>query len=163
MLIARRGKDVAVLVSVEEAHLLEMFENHIDIAAACKALANPKNKARIPWEKVKKDLGLFEVLPTARDELTALPRDAQRKIAAKIDRLTDNPRPPGAELLKGTTEKLWRVRVGDYRIVYSIEDRRLLVLVIRVARREVGRKLARVAQDLVTDPLETDNFRRSRP
>ena len=58
VLIARRGKDVAVLVSVEEARLLEMFENHIDIAAACKALANPKNKARIPWEKVKKDLGL---------------------------------------------------------------------------------------------------------
>ena len=56
--IVRRGKDVAVLVSVEDARLLEMFENHIDIAAACKALANPKNKTRIPWEKVKKDLGL---------------------------------------------------------------------------------------------------------
>ena len=56
--IVRRGKDVAVLVSVEEARLLEMLENHIDIAAACKALANPKNKRRIPWEKVKKDLGL---------------------------------------------------------------------------------------------------------
>ena len=91
-----------------------------------------------------------EVLPTARDELAALPRDAQRKIAAKIDRLTDNPRPPGAELLKGTTEKLWRVRVGDYRIVYSIEDRRLLVLVIRVAnRRDVYEGLEVLARRVV--------------
>ena len=56
--IVRRGKDVAVLVSVEDARFLEMFEDHFDIAAAGKALANPKNKTRIRWEKVKKDLGL---------------------------------------------------------------------------------------------------------
>jgi mRNA-degrading endonuclease RelE of RelBE toxin-antitoxin system len=48
---------------------------------------------------------------------------------AKIDRLTNNPRPPGAELLKGTTEKLWRVGVGDYRIVFPVENKRLGLVV----------------------------------
>ena len=76
-----------------------------------------------------------EVLPTAREELAALPKGAQRKIAAKIESLKEDPRPPGVEILKATTERLWRVRAGDYRIVYSIEAGRLVVVVIWVANR----------------------------
>ncbi len=58
VLIGRRGKDVAVLVPVEDLRLLEMVEDQIDIDAARKALANPKNKVRVPLAQVKKRLGL---------------------------------------------------------------------------------------------------------
>lgn len=56
-----------------------------------------------------------------------------------IDALADDPRPSGAAKLKGS-ENTYRVRVGDYRIVYTIQDNVLLVTVIKVAhRREVYR------------------------
>jgi mRNA interferase RelE/StbE len=63
----------------------------------------------------------------------------QARIRARVDALATNPRPAGAKKLKSRDE-LWRIRVGDYRIVYEIRDRVLLVLVLRVAhRREVYR------------------------
>ena len=58
VLIERRGKDVAALIPVEDLRLLELLEDTIDIEVARKALANPKNKVRVPVEKVKKRLGL---------------------------------------------------------------------------------------------------------
>ena len=58
VLIERRGKDVAALISVADLHLLEMLEDQIDIEAARQALANPKNKLRVPLDQVKKRLGL---------------------------------------------------------------------------------------------------------
>ena len=70
-----------------------------------------------------------------------LGRDAQRQVVAKLERLADNPRPPGSKKLEGT-EDLYRVRVGDHRIVYRIEEQVLLVLVVRVAHRsDVYRRL----------------------
>ncbi len=58
VLIERRGQDVAALIPIEDLRLLEMLEDHLDIDAARKALANPKNKVRVPWARVKKRLGL---------------------------------------------------------------------------------------------------------
>ena len=56
----------------------------------------------------------------------------------RLDELGENPRPPGSKKLAGAD--FWRTRVGDYRIVYSIEDQVLMVLVIRIGhRREVYR------------------------
>lgn len=78
--------------------------------------------------------------PAAAKELAKLPKDVQRRLAPRIDGLAANPRPAGAEKLAG--EEAWRIRVGDYRVVYTIEDRVLLVLVIHVGnRREVYRRL----------------------
>jgi prevent-host-death family protein len=57
VVIERRGKEVAALISVEDLHLLEMIEDEIDLEAARKALASPKNKVRVPLEAVKKRLG----------------------------------------------------------------------------------------------------------
>ena len=57
VLIGRRGKDVAALIPVEDLRLLELLEDQIDIAAARKALANPKNKVRVPLKDVKRRLG----------------------------------------------------------------------------------------------------------
>ena len=55
-----------------------------------------------------------------------------------IDGLAENPRPDGVKKLKGSEEDLYRIRVGDYRIIYEVYDIRLIVNVVAVAhRREV--------------------------
>jgi mRNA interferase RelE/StbE len=62
----------------------------------------------------------------------------RRRLTGAIELLSIDPRPPGAVMLRGGDRGRWRVRVGDYRIVYAIEDGDLVVLVLRVAhRREV--------------------------
>ena len=82
-----------------------------------------------------------EFLPSAQRELTALPKDVQRRIASRIDALREDPRPSGARQLQGE-DHLYRLRVGDYRVIYSIEGRRLVVVVVKIGhRREVYRKL----------------------
>lgn len=75
----------------------------------------------------------------ALKEFLALPRDAQEQIGPRINALAQNPRPRGVEKLKGV-EGQYRIRVGRYRVVYTIQDDRLIVLVLRVAdRRDVYR------------------------
>ncbi len=82
-----------------------------------------------------------QLLPQAERELAALPREAQQRIDVKIKSLADHPRPPGVEKLAGA-EGLYRVRVGDYRVVYSIHSDVLLVLVVRIGHRgEVYQRL----------------------
>ena len=81
----------------------------------------------------------IEFVPSAKRELHKLPRDLQLKLNQRIDSLSIEPRPRGSKKLKGATE-LWRIRVGDYRVVYEVRDKILVVLVVRVAhRREVYR------------------------
>ena len=79
--------------------------------------------------------------PTARRELLGLTVAVRRRIAGVIDGLAMDQRPPGSRLLAGTpSERIWRVRVGDYRILYEIRDRELVILVIRIGhRRDVYR------------------------
>lgn len=57
------------------------------------------------------------------------------RIAAAIRVLGDDPRPPTATKLKGFTPPAWRLRVGEYRIVYEIQEADVLVIVINVAPR----------------------------
>ena len=77
--------------------------------------------------------------PDAEKQLAKLDGSVRIRVAQRIDQLAENPRPPGCKKLKGD-DNLWRVRAGDYRIVFSIHDDLLLVLVIRIAhRREVYR------------------------
>ena len=66
--------------------------------------------------------------------LARLPRREQQRIRAAIDLLADEPRPPGCVALQGE-ERVYRVRVGVYRIVYEVHDERLVVLVVRVGHR----------------------------
>jgi mRNA interferase RelE/StbE len=56
------------------------------------------------------------------------------RYAIQIERLADDPRPPGCRKLRGYKD-LWRVRVGDYRVVYIIEDDNKIVAVTRIAHR----------------------------
>ena len=71
--------------------------------------------------------------------LDRLEGDIYARITRKLEELEDNPRPMGVEKLSGR-EDLYRVRVGNWRIVYAIQDQELIVLVVKVAhRREVYR------------------------
>jgi mRNA interferase RelE/StbE len=80
-----------------------------------------------------------EIKRSAAKELAALPADARRRVSAKIESLANDPRPPGCEKLAGE-QNAYRVRTGDYRIVYEIRDTELIVTVIRIGhRREVYR------------------------
>ncbi len=77
----------------------------------------------------------IELSPEAKKNLRRI-RDQrlhERLIAAIAD-LASDPRPPGCLKLVGEVNQ-WRVRVGDWRVVYVIEDGRLMVLVVRVAPR----------------------------
>lgn len=79
-----------------------------------------------------------EFSPSAAKALTKIDKTSQLRIAGVIELLAFEPRPPTTKMLRGGDHGRWRVRVGDYRIVYTVEDDRLLVLVLRVAhRREV--------------------------
>ena len=69
----------------------------------------------------------------ARKQLLQVPDKAKAAIQAAIDALATNPRPSGVKKLKG--QEGYRIRVGDYRILYSIFDNVLLVEVVKVGQR----------------------------
>lgn len=82
-----------------------------------------------------------EFLETALEELGDLPQEAQRQILKRIEGLKNDPRPAGVEQLKGP-EKFLRFRVGDFRVVYLVEGKHLVVLVVRIAdRKEVYKRI----------------------
>ena len=79
------------------------------------------------------------IKPSAARELEALPAKDRRRIVAKIEGLANNPRPPGSEELSG--EEKYRLRQGDYRILYSVEDARTTLTIVKIGhRREVYRR-----------------------
>lgn len=75
-----------------------------------------------------------EVAPAVVRQMRKLDPAARRRIQAAIELLAENPRPQGARKLVGGDGE-WRVRTGDYRVVYEIYDDVLLVLVIAVGHR----------------------------
>jgi len=81
-----------------------------------------------------------EIARRAVKALASLPRREQQRVRAAIDLLAEQPRPPGCRALTGESDA-YRVRVGDYRIVYEVIDDRLIVHVVRVGhRRDVHRR-----------------------
>lgn len=82
----------------------------------------------------------IEVAPAAARQLRKLDHPARRRVQAAVELLASDPRPPGAKKIVGG-EGEWRVRTGDYRIVYEVRDQVLLVLVLAVGhRRDVYRR-----------------------
>lgn len=85
----------------------------------------------------------IELKPAAVRDLRKLSKGLQKRIAAKIDELADNPRPPGVEKLSGEHD-YYRLRAGDYRIIYEVKEDVLLVLIIRIGhRREIYQRMFR--------------------
>jgi mRNA interferase RelE/StbE len=79
------------------------------------------------------------VKSSAERDLRKLPRSTLERINAKLLTLSDEPRPPGSHKLSGNLEG-WRVRVGDYRILYQTDDTGETITVVRVRhRRDVYR------------------------
>lgn len=76
-----------------------------------------------------------ELTPAALRDLRRLPKEILRRIDARILALADNPRPPGAKKLEGEDD-LYRLRVGDYRILYSVDDKTSTGLVARIGHRQ---------------------------
>lgn len=74
------------------------------------------------------------VLPSAQKEIEKLAKPVQSKVLKALLSLSENPRPTGCKKLVGTDA--WRFRIGEYRIVYTIEDKILTIEVIRVAHRK---------------------------
>jgi mRNA interferase RelE/StbE len=75
----------------------------------------------------------------AEAALRKLPREIQVRIIRKVDQLAGDPFPPGTEKLRAAVD-LWRLRIGDYRVIYTVERKELLVLVLKIGhRREVYR------------------------
>ena len=72
--------------------------------------------------------------PSAVRQLRKVDPQVRRRLQAAIELLAENPRPPAATPLVGGAGA-WRVRTGDYRIVYEIRDEELLVLVLRLGHR----------------------------
>ena len=69
---------------------------------------------------------------SAAKELNRLPASAVVRITGRIEKLADVPRPSGCKKLKGGVNE-WRIRIGDYRVIYTIEDKTKTVDVTRIA------------------------------
>ena len=75
----------------------------------------------------------IQVLPSAARAIRKLSPEAKRRIQAVIELLADDPRPPAAKKLTARPE--WRVRTGDYRVLYRINDGELIVVVVDAGHR----------------------------
>ncbi len=73
--------------------------------------------------------------PAAFRELAKLEADVRKRIAARIESLSKTPRPRGVEKLQGQKNR-YRIRTGDYRIIYEVHDDVLLILVVRIGHRQ---------------------------
>lgn len=69
----------------------------------------------------------------AERQIARLPRDIEPRVRSAIDGLAEDPRPTGSLKMQGIDR--YRIRIGDYRVIYEVEDRELRVLVVRAGHR----------------------------
>jgi mRNA interferase RelE/StbE len=85
----------------------------------------------------------IEISKRAAKALAKLSREARERVAKEIDQLSHDPRPPGCEKL-GVSGAAYRIRVGEYRVVYDLADKIRLVKVTSVGhRKDIYRRLPR--------------------
>jgi mRNA interferase RelE/StbE len=81
----------------------------------------------------------IEILSSADRALRKINLSERATIAKRINKLSENPRPYGYKKLENND--LYRIRVGDYRVIYQIHDNDLLILIVRIGhRREIYRR-----------------------
>ena len=86
--------------------------------------------------KQKKKLAYsIEIRRKALKELSKLPKKEQLRVKEAIDSLSQEPRPQGVKKLADKSN-YWRIRVGKYRVVYHIEDDKLIVIIIKISHRK---------------------------
>jgi mRNA interferase RelE/StbE len=76
-----------------------------------------------------------EISATAERQLRRLPHDDQVRVVRAALALGSEPRPPGSRKLQGYDD-VFRIRVGTYRVLYSVEGRHLLVIILKVGHRK---------------------------
>jgi mRNA interferase RelE/StbE len=76
----------------------------------------------------------IEIKKSATKEMAKLPKIHLQRIVEKIQALSTNPRPEGCKKL--SADEKYRIRVGNYRILYSIEDNQLIVYVVKIGHRK---------------------------
>jgi len=76
-----------------------------------------------------------EMTRPAQRQLEKLDASTLRKVTRRIDRLAEDPRPSGVVKLTDASPPIYRVREGQFRVLYTIADEKLLVLIVRVAHR----------------------------
>lgn len=74
--------------------------------------------------------------PSVKKDLKALPETTVRAILATVDSLAINPYPANTKKLKGTTKPCFRVRTGNYRIIYEVHNQELIIDIIEVGHRK---------------------------
>ena len=136
VIIERRGKQLFALVPVEDVELIEKLEDTIDLESIRKS----DSEDSIPWKQAKKLLGLqmtckIEIKRSAFKELSKLPMTHKRRVAGAISKLAKNPRPVASCKLAGADD-CYRIRVGNYRVVYRIVENVAMIFIIRVAHRK---------------------------
>lgn len=76
-----------------------------------------------------------EISETAERQLRGLQKKERARVLAAIGDLADTPRPPGCRKLAGFDD-VWRIRVGTHRVLYVIQDDRLVVIVLKIGHRK---------------------------
>ena len=83
----------------------------------------------------------IELSATAEKQIRKLPRDGQIRVLQAIRSLATQPTPPGSRKVRGYDD-IFRIRVGMYRVLYRVEGRRLLIIILKIGnRRDVYRSL----------------------
>lgn len=88
-------------------------------------------------------MGSYKVVvkKSAQKEIIKLPKAYRTKVLISVEKLSENPRPHGCEKIRGSKSS-YRLRVGDYRVIYTVYDSQLVVSVVRAQhRKEVYRNL----------------------
>ena len=90
---------------------------------------------KLNWNLLNMACYSIEIKKPAQKALLSLPAPIVKQISKLIDSLRDNPLPNGCKKLSGT-DNAYRVRVGDYRIVYTIIKNRLIIEIIKIGHRK---------------------------
>ena len=77
----------------------------------------------------------IEISRTAERQLKKLPREDQKRVAAAILGLGEDPRPQGSRKLTGYDD-VYRIRVGRFRVLYSVEEKKVIVIVLKIGHRK---------------------------
>ena len=77
----------------------------------------------------------IEFSPSAESQFKRLPKEVQARLNPRIDSLNENPFPRGAKRLSAE-ESLYRLRIGDYHVIYQVQGRVLLILILKIGHRK---------------------------
>lgn len=77
----------------------------------------------------------LEISRSAEKQLANVPRDAQRRLARAMNALADEPHPSGSRKLSGHDD-VFRIRVGVYRVIYSVSDGMLVIIILKIGHRK---------------------------